>query len=295
MEYGIHSVIILNYNDFTSTEKLVDLISLYQSIDYIVIVDNCSTDDSAQRFLNKYSEYENICVMINTKNGGYSYGNDIGCWYAIEKLKSDFLTIANPDVYFTESFILKQLRAMHKLGDRVGCIGSIMNCYSNIDLPSAWKLPTYRDCILENLILLRRILGNKTRYFCFPSDKKTIEVDVIAGSLFTIGAKTFMNIGGFDKNTFLYYEENILAYKLKKAGYVNYLITNQSYIHMHSMSIDKTFNSIKKRLDLAYASRMYYLKTYLNCGCLKLWFTTLTYYVGRTNYLILKRLIALLR
>jgi len=41
--------IIINYNDFDSTKKLIDNIKNYSVIDKIIVVDNNSTDDSKTR------------------------------------------------------------------------------------------------------------------------------------------------------------------------------------------------------------------------------------------------------
>ena len=41
--------LIINYNDFKTTEKLINNIKDYKVIDEIVIVDNNSTDDSKNK------------------------------------------------------------------------------------------------------------------------------------------------------------------------------------------------------------------------------------------------------
>lgn len=39
-------IVILNYNDFSTCQRLLEKIKDYAIFDKIVIVDNCSTDDS---------------------------------------------------------------------------------------------------------------------------------------------------------------------------------------------------------------------------------------------------------
>lgn len=40
------SCVVLNYNDAAATERLVRQIFRYPALDAVVVVDNCSTDDS---------------------------------------------------------------------------------------------------------------------------------------------------------------------------------------------------------------------------------------------------------
>ena len=48
-------LVVLNYNDYKTTIKLIKMIKDYKSIDLIVIVDNCSTDKSYKK-INEYKE-----------------------------------------------------------------------------------------------------------------------------------------------------------------------------------------------------------------------------------------------
>lgn len=285
-------VVVLNFNDWKSCVTLINKIQKYKSIDNIVVVDNCSTDDSYYVFKEMYDENEKINIIKSDKNGGYAYGNNLGCNYAIKVLNAKFVTIANPDIFFSDVTMKRMLDFYVKhQNDKIGIVGCMMKCHSSIDLPTAWKRPRYQDCILENLMVLRKIVGDKTKYTndYFASDNE-VAVEVIAGSFFTIDCEAFCEVQGFDNDTFLYYEENILAYKLSTHGYTNYIVTGEYYDHMHSISINKTFSSLKARLDLAFASRYIYSKKYLKCGKLKLAWLHITYIVGRMNYLLLKTL-----
>ena len=95
-----------------------------------------------------------------------------------------------------------------------------MNCESTPNLLSTWKLPKYSDCILNNLTILRKIIGNKTIYNENELNKAfPVKVDVLAGSFFIIRSKAFSSVKGFDDTVFLYNEENILSKKLQEKGW----------------------------------------------------------------------------
>ena len=53
--------VILNYNDANTTISLVKKIEKYESIDYIIVVDNCSTDDSLVKLETLSNSKVKIC------------------------------------------------------------------------------------------------------------------------------------------------------------------------------------------------------------------------------------------
>ena len=74
----------------------------------------------------------------------------------------------------------------------------------------------------------------------------------------------------FDKDIFLYYEEKVLGQKLAKKGLKTVLVMDQSYIHAHSVSVDKSIRRIGDKQQLLHESKLYYYKTYLGAGPVKL-------------------------
>lgn len=283
------TLVILNYNESKTTVELIKNIVDFTCIENIVIVDNCSSDDSISVF-ERELKHNKVFVLQANYNGGYSYGNNIGCRYAIESLGAEYITVANPDIYFEEDVLVDMLCAISRESD-IGMVGVKMNnIYGHKD-PSAWKLPSYTQCLLENCYFITHLFGDKKLY-CSDYFQKTniVEVDVIAGSFFVISSKAYLDIGGFDEDTFLYYEENILAWKLKKKGYRNLLLCNKEYNHLHSVTIDKSV-TMRRKLCLANEGRKIYLKKYKNITLFQEAILNLTFMVGTTNYILVKRML----
>lgn len=286
------SLIVLNYNDSASCIKLIDDVVNYEIIDNIVVVDNCSTDNSFERFIKKYENNLKIHCISTKMNGGYAYGNDFGCKYAISKLKSNILVIANPDIKFEEIVLNKMIETLIKI-ENSGIIGCSMRCHSGIALPSAWKLPNYWDLVIDNFKLVRKLIRNRMLYNDLSNNLSHVEV--VAGSFFVIRSEVYTKIQGFDTNTFLYFEENILAYKLMMNNYENYLLTNEYYDHFHSVSINNTFSKKKKRFDIANNSKIYFAKKYLKISKIQAIILTITYFVGIYNFLLLDNIRTLIK
>ncbi len=281
------AVVVLNYNDSQTTIEFINNARQIQSIDKIIIVDNASTDDS-WNVLKKYS-CEKIDVIKSEKNCGYAAGNNIGIKYAIKKYQAKYVAVANPDVILNENAVYETINYLTS-NSKTGAVSCKMECKSKIRTRDAWILPDFWDCILENLILLKRILNLKrTSYKSFEG--KVSYVEVLPGSFFVMAAEVWENIDYFDEDTFLYGEENILAYKLKKEGYKTVLLNDCNYIHNHSVSISKSIKSIGKKLDMAYDGRCIYLDKYLKINRMQRLINVITYKVGKINYLLVQRLL----
>ena len=280
-------LIVLNYNDFRTTEKFVNRIKSYSQIENIVVVDNHSTDNSYEE-LSKLKN-KKIEVIRTDGNKGYASGNNSGAYYAIKKYNPKYLIISNPDVTFSND-VVDYLRNYLEIHNEAGVASCKMICTSGIDLPIAWKLPKYKDCLMENLIILRKILGNKLLYNEDELKNNDTYVDVLPGSFFMIKTSVFEKVNGFDSHTFLYYEENILAKKLKDINSKCVLLSGRTYVHNHSVSINKSISSVKKRLDIAFKSRQYYCREYLGCNIFQLLIHKITYEIGLFNYLVASKI-----
>ncbi|KXY37745.1 hypothetical protein AT269_06010 [Bacillus cereus] len=250
------AVVILNYNDYQTTCDLIETIKDYNIINNIVVVDNNSTNESYIKL--KVYESNKVKVIKSEKNGGYAYGNNVGIRYAIEELNVEFVIISNPDVSFTESVIAKVIE-VGMSDSKIGLIAPTMVNSNGKNAVPAWKLPTLKDDIVISFELGKKLLGDPLLYKEELS-KDLNEVDVLPGSLFGARADVFKKVGYFDEETFLYCEERILAYKLKKVGFKNILLGKVTYMHDHSVTISKFVSDLKKQTILFESKNIYHRK-----------------------------------
>lgn len=95
-------LVILHWNNFRCTDFcLTSLQNITYSNTEIIVVDNCSTDDSLERLKTKYP----ACTYLNASdNLGFARGSNIGMRYAFEQ-KADFVILLNNDVEVIPDFI----------------------------------------------------------------------------------------------------------------------------------------------------------------------------------------------
>lgn len=96
------AVVILNYNSRNDTIRYVHEIKDYECLDTIIVVDNKSSNENEFEELEQLKS-EKVHVISSGKNGGYSYGNNVGLRY-LENLDEnyDYVVISNPDVEVKE-------------------------------------------------------------------------------------------------------------------------------------------------------------------------------------------------
>lgn len=267
VESLVTTCVILNYNDSNRVKTLLHDIAGYNSLTYIIVVDNCSSDNSYEEL--KKCESDKIKVLLSDKNGGYGYGNNLGVKYSYDILSANYVLISNPDVKFSESVVVALIDAFKR---HIEC-GLIAPTWYDRGYPVAWKFPTITQDILRASILLNHLYHSGMLYpMDYFKNKNEVYVDSVSGSLLMVDANIMINYGMYDEDFFLYEEEKILGYKLKSAGYASLMLLNHTYLHEHSASINKTIGSLVKSKRLLLRSKLLYLSKYKHIGNLTYFF-----------------------
>ena len=267
-------LVILNYRDYSVTEELLRHVKDIPEIDYIVVVDNDSPNESYSH-LRKY-ESPKISVIQSGRNGGYSFGNNTGARYLIDKFHPDIIGIANPDVIFDGSLPrkVKELFASHSDYAVVTGAGYYLQADGSYIPSNTWGEEKARASSLiksavKSLVpfsvrrVLKKILhiDSAAEY----GNSNIREVWAVCGCLFFIRTEDFVNVGMFDENIFLYCEEFILACKLQRAGRKT-VVTNEAtfyHDHRHPKTALGLLESEHRELAASTKSEIYFFENYV--------------------------------
>ena len=157
--------LIVNYNDYETTNKLLENIKNYSCLDMIVVVDNNSTDSSYENL--KKQETEKIKIIKNSSNEGYGSGINFGSKYLINKLKECYIIVSNPDiVIYKEEDIIKLINSFD---ESTAMVGPVIKEHQGLN--RGWKVPTpIQDAILNIAFIHRylrpKMLFYKDSYYC---------------------------------------------------------------------------------------------------------------------------------
>jgi GT2 family glycosyltransferase len=199
-------IILLNYNGYDDTAACI---ASLRRIDYdnfeIVLVDNHSTDGSAERL----RRLEGLHFIQSEKNLGFAGGCNLGIEFALDH-KVDYILLLNNDTIVAAGFLSVMTEHMD-LESRIGIIGPKI-LYNNEENRiwsagggiSTWTKRTFQYG--ENRI-------DRGQYDTLR------DVDFISGCCMLIRREVLDDIGLFDPEYFMYYEDVDYCLRAKDAGW----------------------------------------------------------------------------
>lgn len=265
-------VVVVNYNNWKETAEYIHRINDFSCIDHIVVVDNNSSNNSYKE-LSRLSDEKTVVVKTD-KNGGYGYGNNFGVKYAIENFSSTYIAITNPDVYYNNDCIQNCVCFLENHPDYALVSPTMKNPDGQI-CKCAWNLPKWYELVFSTFALIGKKVTVKFLPYDISNSFQTCEC--VKGSMLVIRSSVFNEIGGYDQKIFLYSEENVLGFKLKKKNYKSAVLSNEFFIHARGTTISKIYKRNYSKKKLIIQSRMVLLRDYYKLGTLKMYLINFLY------------------
>lgn len=277
-------LILLNYLNYDETIKCTLNLLSQKKIDLkIVIVDNCSPNDSFKIIKEKFIKNDQVFVINSERNGGYSYGNNFGINF-IKNHSFDFILISNSDIEITDDKLIYKMAQRYYQINNCALVAPVALENGKISNYFAWKLPTLFDDLMGSLTLTDTMY-RKNRIYKLEKKSEKMLVDCVPGSFFMVSKEIFFKLNLFDENIFLYNEESILAFKVKQMGLNSYIFTDLFYEHNKSKIISSVFSPYKMR-KLLIDSRLYFHEHYLKSNPIGVLFLRLLLYLWYIEYFI---------
>ncbi len=245
------SVIIVSFNTRETLRYCLELvqaelrrIAIRGFSSEILVVDNASTDGSAQMVEQFFPDVGLIRSAVNLGFGG---ANNL----ALLASRGELLLLLNSDA-FLESPVLIHLLSCMDLDETVGMLGISQVGRDGSPQPSARRFHTlWRDaCMMTGLAELfphnrtwGRIFGGLDRKWEFASYR--MNVDWIPGAFMLIRRILLEDVGLFDPALFLYVEEVDLCKRANRNGWTVVYLPEYSVIHIGGESA----GSINSALD----------------------------------------------
>ncbi len=278
------AVVILHYLTEDDTMRCIDSFRRrLDTEDYkIVIVDNKSTNGSADILEKKYESAEDIVLIRNEENLGFARGLNTGIRYARKVFAAEFILAVNNDTELMSEKLYDVLKRKYEeykfalmgpmivCGDGVCTINPItdrlrgyIEIQKSINRYKKWlKLNKmgilnlyFKMAELEKIILKRK--------------KKELELNErtnvkLHGSFWIFSQEYFTKFEQLDEGTFLYMEEDILFLHLMKNNLLSLYSPEVIVYHKEDSSTGKQFQNTREKNDFVYKncidSQKYYLK-----------------------------------
>jgi hypothetical protein len=251
------AVIIINYNSRTLTQECVTSIlekTSNTTAVQIIVVDNCSEkqDYLALKDFCDHHSFENLTLVESKINTGFGGGNMLGFHYA----NARYIAFVNNDTLFLND-CLSILKSALENDNSIGLVGG--QSFSE----NGKRMIAFDHFASISKELFGRDFLERLDPLQYPKRKleyvTPLKVNYVQGSFMFIRTSDFCDVGGFDTNIFLYYEETDLCKRLQKTGKSCYLIPDAKYVHYHGASTPQNI-AIKTELkiSLLYIIRKHY-------------------------------------
>jgi N-acetylglucosaminyl-diphospho-decaprenol L-rhamnosyltransferase len=179
----------------------------------VVIVDNASTDGSADRVRELHPE---IRVVRNPENRGFARAANQG----IEATSSPFLLLLNPDAEVVAG-TLAALAKVAREHPRAGAIGALVRNPDGSIQPSARRVPRLGEALAHAFLgpLWRENRWTRAYTMADWDRASEREVEWVSGSAVLLRREALDQVGPFDEGYFMYVEDVDLCTRLRRAGW----------------------------------------------------------------------------
>jgi len=252
--------VILQYNSPEETINCIE--SLQKSVEgqySIIIVDNGSKKLELNKLKLWLKNKKNIDLIELNKNYGFSKGNNIGCFFAIEKYHPDFLYVINNDTLIFQKNLLEIIQDEFRKSDFDVLGPDIIELDGKHKNPFEIKIKNIKNIkrrLLENKIKL--LLFKSGLYFIIKLLKKTPKENGafrkrkenvgLHGSALIFSKKYYNKYPRiFEPEVFLYNEEDYLYLKKIKDHLTFVYNPKIKIIHKHEGSSKKRTLNYKRQ------------------------------------------------
>lgn len=210
----------LKYNDLSDDAKLV-------------FVDN--SDINYRNIENLVSKFSQIDYISSPKNIGFGAANNLGA----DLYDSQYFLFINNDVEFIEPIFIKLIN-LFNLRPKCGCIG----------IKQIGNSPSFFVRQESEVKYSKKQISKFVRY--------NQEIHFLSGAFLFFKAEIFYEIGKFDSNIFIYFEEADMLNRMIRLGYNSYFEEKLCFLH----KVGDRKKSNEQLSKLGSNSFCYYLKKY---------------------------------
>lgn len=207
------SIIIVNYNTCDLLRNCLRSVFASQGgLQYeVIVVDNCSSDDSVRMVR---QEFPQVNLIASEVNGGYAYANNLG----LRQARGDYVLLLNPDTVLPPTALRDMLAFMEEHPDAGVAGPKLVLADGSLDLACRRSFPTVKVAFYR-LIGLSKLFPKSPRYnrynLGYLDPDQLAEVDSVVGAFMLIRRQALDQAGLLDERFFAYAEDIDLCYRIK--------------------------------------------------------------------------------
>jgi hypothetical protein len=230
------ATIIVNYNAGDTLVRCVDAVLKSTQHSKVYVVDNASTDGSAQALRNMYGDRQGVEFLFNPRNIGFASAVNA----LSRRLDTDRLLVLNPDCIL-EQTALERLGAALDNDPRAALAGpAVVDGRGRIQRATVRRFPDPWKSLMTatGLARLGRICkGLRGVEVKVPKDRlEPFIVDAVSGACMLIRREAFTRVGYLDEGYAMHCEDLDLMYRLQQDGWHCLYVPGAVCTHLQGLS-----------------------------------------------------------
>lgn len=243
------AIILLNFN---STDETIDCLKSLQTVSgepddiMIVVVDNHSSEQEVKKLetyihdITNTQKINTIHFIKNSQNLGFSGGNNEGIEYALRE-QTEYILILNNDTVVSKDF-LSHMQAEIKKDEKIGVV--VPKIYfapghefhkNRYRVKEQGKVIWYAGGTIDWANVIGHHVGvdeidTQDQYTASQS------TEYATGACMLVRSSVIKQVGMFDTDYFLYYEDSDLSMRIQKAGYTIMFVPSAVIWHKNAGS-----------------------------------------------------------
>jgi GT2 family glycosyltransferase len=220
------SVILVNYNDLVNFKECLSSLNdtMGDILFEVIVVDNKSTDGSL-RWIRENAPQ--VRLIANTENAGFARANNQG----IQESRGEYILFLNTDTVLEPraiAYLLEELRG----NPSVGGVGPALRSGENTFQVSFGKKVNFCREVVQKTTL------NPYFKFRLKRSAKKRQVGWLSAACLLTRRQILEEVGLFDENFFLYFEDIDLCVRIREKGYILEYLPEAMVFHRGGATIE---------------------------------------------------------
>lgn len=239
------SFVIVSYNCklklLKCLENLYSQLGETKNICEIIVFDNNSSDDTCIKVRHNFSD---VLLIENPVNLGFGRANNL----AVRQAKGTHILLINPDTVVDGNILAETLSFFSHHPDNKNAFGGmLLNADGTEQRGSRRSFPTLINTFLH-FTKLYKIVKYKKSYDLSWLPVETHQVQCVSGACIGMPKAMYEELGGFDEQFFLHFEDIDLCKRIWQAGYKLWFYPQVRVFHVKGGS-SNTSETIKTKVN----------------------------------------------
>ncbi|MDG1819199.1 MAG: glycosyltransferase family 2 protein [Porticoccaceae bacterium] len=200
-------IVTINYNGLDDTFRLLSNLKNIDEDVGVIVVDNNSSNNEADKIASKY---EVVKVIKSQINGGFGYANNLGAAYCLDYSNIEYLFVLNNDTVINSGVISKLYSTIEANTDIL--------CVSPVILNQGGETIWFGGGDFSSLHAGAKSWFKNKVVDQLKGAPPIIESPFISGCAMFLSKESYSDIGGFDDKFFMYIEDIDFSYRINLIG-----------------------------------------------------------------------------